>query len=441
MKKLVLFIGSVLLLTSLACGFNFSTASIQSAVLARDADGNDPTNVFAQQDTFYLVAESANAPDDTAVKAIWMVIEADDVEPGYVLDERELTGGSNSLHFSVENDLLWPVGRYKVELYLNGELDRTLEFSVEGDVISQAEPSPTPEPLPTDTPAPTATQPVEGSGGDTITLKSTATPVPAPVPSTEEPAAEPEPLPFRAEPYTHASGAFSLAVPTAWEKVDEDEFSVAFGDNQSRVGVIFVDMGAPLSEDELLEFVDSSKDIILDTFTDSYEVIGDKNSLADSGFYYLGLSFDDGDGAADMFYEPRDNIIFILYFASLQYEALDPTWTEIINSYQIDAGAVAASAPPPAENAAPEPPPPPPGPSVPAGKGMLIYYNYTNQDFVIDIIGPTADSAVIPPNSQKEFVLDPGNYQYNGHSPGGQYVINTTDFVITEGQITEKGVQ
>jgi len=443
MKKLILFIGSVMLLTSLACGFNFSTANIQSATLARDAEGNDPTTVFNQDDAFYLVAEVANAPDDTVVKAIWSVIEAEGVEPGYVLDERELTGSGGPLHFYVENDLLWPVGRYKVDLFLNDELDRTLEFTVEGDVTAQAEPSPTPEPQPTATPppppTPTPTQASEGSGGDTIALKSTSTPTAASSPTEPPAAAEPEPLPFQDQPYTHASGAFSIAVPQGWEKVDEDDFSVAFGDRQSRVGVIFVDMGASLPEDDVLEFADSSKDIIMESITDDYEVIGDQNSLADNGFYYMGLSFDGGDGAADVFYEPRDNIIFILYFASLQYAAMDPTWSELINSYQIDPAAAGAVAP--AENAPPEPPPAPAGPSIPAGKGMLIYYNYTSQDFVIDIIGPTADSAVIPPNSQHEFILDPGNYQYNGHSPGGDFVINTTDFAIVEGQITEKGVQ
>lgn len=46
------------------------------------------------------------------------------------LDESELTSGSGTLTFSLSNSQPWPVGKYKVDLYLNEELDRTLDFEV-----------------------------------------------------------------------------------------------------------------------------------------------------------------------------------------------------------------------------------------------------------------------------------------------------------------------
>ena len=150
MRKLILFAAAILLFTALACGFNFSTANITEAKLAKDADGNQPTTTFDQADTFYLVATVANAPDDTAVKAVWTAVEADGVEPNFLLGEKELTGGG-SVNFSLENEQLWPAGQYKVDLYLNGELNRTLEFKVEGAAAAQ-EPTSTPEPTPTPEP-------------------------------------------------------------------------------------------------------------------------------------------------------------------------------------------------------------------------------------------------------------------------------------------------
>jgi hypothetical protein len=87
--------------------------------------------VFAQDEVFCCVVDLANAPDDTTVKAVWSVVEAEGVEPNYPLDETELTSSDADLHFELSNDMLWPVGKYKVELYLNGELDQTLEFEVQ----------------------------------------------------------------------------------------------------------------------------------------------------------------------------------------------------------------------------------------------------------------------------------------------------------------------
>jgi len=52
------------------------------------------------------------------------------VEPDFFIDETELTSGSNTLTFQLSNDAPWPAGQYKVDLYLNDELDRTLEFEV-----------------------------------------------------------------------------------------------------------------------------------------------------------------------------------------------------------------------------------------------------------------------------------------------------------------------
>ena len=122
---------ALIVLITLACGFSASTANIADAKTARDNDGNDPTTVFAQDETFYCTVELANAPDDTTVKASWTAVEVDGEQPNTFIDEAELTTGSGILHFELNNDGLWPVGKYKVDLFLNGELKRTLEFEVQ----------------------------------------------------------------------------------------------------------------------------------------------------------------------------------------------------------------------------------------------------------------------------------------------------------------------
>ena len=100
--------------------------------MARDAAGEDLTTTFAPGDTFYCLVQLANAPGETKVKAVWSAVEVQGVEPNRKIDEVEVATGSGPIQFNLTNKTgAWPTGRYKVDLYLDGKLDRTLEFSVE----------------------------------------------------------------------------------------------------------------------------------------------------------------------------------------------------------------------------------------------------------------------------------------------------------------------
>lgn len=134
MKKSNLKLGFAILfliVAILACDFSASTANISDAKMTKDYDGTLPTSVYSQDEVFYCVVQLSNAPDDTTVKASWIAVEVEGAEPDFLIDEVELTSGSAPLHFELSNDNLWPVGKYKVELYLNGELDSSLEFEVQ----------------------------------------------------------------------------------------------------------------------------------------------------------------------------------------------------------------------------------------------------------------------------------------------------------------------
>ena len=121
----------VLVLATVACGGSFTTANISSAVLSADPSGSPETTVFSpDQQTFYLVVGLSNAPDDTSVRAVWTAVEAEGVEPNFVIDEATVTSGDGELTFDLANNGPWPIGSYQVELFLNDEPDRTLAFEV-----------------------------------------------------------------------------------------------------------------------------------------------------------------------------------------------------------------------------------------------------------------------------------------------------------------------
>ena len=131
-RAILLLLVVPLLLLLAACEFSASTANIAGATLARDETGTEPATTFAPTDTFYLLVDLANAPDDTTVRAVWYAVDVGDVAPANTLiDEATLTSGSATLTFDLVSDSQWPPGAYRVELYLNDELNQTIEFSVQ----------------------------------------------------------------------------------------------------------------------------------------------------------------------------------------------------------------------------------------------------------------------------------------------------------------------
>ncbi len=132
MNKRMLLIGfaiSMLVFASFACEASTSTANIASAKLASDSAGTAETTTFAPDQTFYLVVDLANAPSDTKVKAVWYSV--DEAGAATQLAEKEIVGSGSPISFNASNSNGWPVGNYKVELYLNDKLDKTLEFMVQ----------------------------------------------------------------------------------------------------------------------------------------------------------------------------------------------------------------------------------------------------------------------------------------------------------------------
>ena len=122
----------MLVLAVLACSGSFSTASISSAKLASDNAGTQETTVFSPDQTFYCIVEVSNAPEDTTLKVVWTAVNAQGEEPNLEILSTDATVGEDDVFtFHLSNDQLWPSGQYKADIYLNDELDQTLEFQVQ----------------------------------------------------------------------------------------------------------------------------------------------------------------------------------------------------------------------------------------------------------------------------------------------------------------------
>lgn len=132
-KSILMLVLAVLVVAQIACGFNYSSANIADAYMSLDSEGTQSTSVYSDEAVFYAIVDLTNAPDGTEVTAAWIAADVEGEEPNLLIDEVSITSGSTVLVFDLANEVgfLWPAGAYQVEIYLNGELDTTLNFQVQ----------------------------------------------------------------------------------------------------------------------------------------------------------------------------------------------------------------------------------------------------------------------------------------------------------------------
>jgi hypothetical protein len=137
LRRLLLIV--LFIMPALACEFSVSTAKISDAVMAADTQGDNfepvgVTDTYAtDQAVFHAVVSVANAPSGTKLKAVWTAVDVGNAaSPDTVVDHTEISvDGSRNIDFTLASDSgYWPPGAYKVDIYLNDKLDRTLNFSV-----------------------------------------------------------------------------------------------------------------------------------------------------------------------------------------------------------------------------------------------------------------------------------------------------------------------
>ncbi len=134
--------GLILVLLALtACEMLASPAGITKVVTAKSVQGAtfepvDITDNFSPTDPeFHAVVTLTNAPKDSVVKVVWTAVDVGSAAPpDTIIDEAQVTtDGSRNLDFVLKRKSnQWSPGLYKVQTYLNGTLDRTLNFTVVG---------------------------------------------------------------------------------------------------------------------------------------------------------------------------------------------------------------------------------------------------------------------------------------------------------------------
>jgi hypothetical protein len=111
-----------------------SRAAIKEIHMAKDDNGapGDETNSFDPGDrTVHCVATLKEAKSGTQMKFAWWVVDADGSQNQKIKEiDYKTRALENVIHAHLTLPQDWPTGKYKVEVYVNGDLDKTAFFSV-----------------------------------------------------------------------------------------------------------------------------------------------------------------------------------------------------------------------------------------------------------------------------------------------------------------------
>ena len=113
-----------------------STGVLTDVHMARDDGKGDPgetTATFDGEDrTIHCVTKLKEPKAGTKMKFSWFIVEAGDFKNEKVKEIDYTTRGLEDVvhgHVTLPRD--WPVGKYKVEVYINGNLEQTVNYTVE----------------------------------------------------------------------------------------------------------------------------------------------------------------------------------------------------------------------------------------------------------------------------------------------------------------------
>lgn len=149
MRTVLLIIGAVVLVFTLAIvaivglvvvRYQRLTPAVNSLELAHNFKDNKPvdvTTMFKSTDPdLYAVIRLNTNKGNPTIKVVWTVVDA--VDPttkrpvtGQTFGQVEKAASSRLLYASVSRDSTpWPVGKYKADVYLDGALVKTAEFTI-----------------------------------------------------------------------------------------------------------------------------------------------------------------------------------------------------------------------------------------------------------------------------------------------------------------------
>ncbi|HAF15624.1 MAG TPA: hypothetical protein DHU55_08120 [Blastocatellia bacterium] len=111
-------------------------SAIKEIHMAKDDGNGEPgeqTTTFEPGDrTIHCIATLKEAKSGTQMKFSWWIVDADGTKDQKIKDINYTTKTLENVvhgHLTLPQD--WPTGKYKVEVYINGDLDKTVPYTIQ----------------------------------------------------------------------------------------------------------------------------------------------------------------------------------------------------------------------------------------------------------------------------------------------------------------------
>jgi hypothetical protein len=133
-RRSVLFPLISIILVTLSCNALIGKPTISNIRMTDDDAGKILTNSYAPADEFFVFADLSGLKVGSLVEAKWYAINAAGVEANSLINisDYHYAAGINFVSFNLttSDGSDWPIGYYKVDIYLNGVLSGEQLFTV-----------------------------------------------------------------------------------------------------------------------------------------------------------------------------------------------------------------------------------------------------------------------------------------------------------------------
>ena len=133
-KKLapVLFAVFALVFSTLACSLG-GEPGVSNIRMATDDTGDTTTTSYSPSQDFYVFFDANSIETGTPFQGRWYAldIEGEDPNTPFSTIDYNLEDGVTSVYFQLFSDTEWPVGTYRVEIYMDGAKVGETQFSVQ----------------------------------------------------------------------------------------------------------------------------------------------------------------------------------------------------------------------------------------------------------------------------------------------------------------------
>jgi hypothetical protein len=95
--------------------------------------GDSTTSFSADEHVVFCVIHLNKAKSGTKVKFTWLAVDVEGMPKNEELKSIDYTTNSfeNLVHGNLSRQNDWPKGSYKVDVYINGYLDKSIDYTVE----------------------------------------------------------------------------------------------------------------------------------------------------------------------------------------------------------------------------------------------------------------------------------------------------------------------